>query len=118
MGIVVCGRVGAVGGRYDRLSAPPHRSGVPCVGGSVCADVCPSGLEVELCGDGTPHDRTRREIGMKRNVQQPVVATARKIRVVRFEDHLCTAATTKEFLVVQLEGIHTLMGCGQTGENP
>ena len=55
---------------------------------------------------------------MKRNVQQPVAATARKIRAVRFEDYLRMAATTKDFLVVQLEGNRTLIGFGQTGDNP
>ena len=118
MGAVVRGRAGAVGDWYDRLSAPPHRSGIPRAGGGVCADVCPPGLEVELCGDGAPHDRTRREVGMKRNAQQPVAATTRKIRAVRFENHLRAAVTTKDSLVVQLEGNRMPVGSGQTGDNP
>ena len=59
MGDVVCWCSFAVGSRVDLLAAPAHRSGVSCAGGGVCADVCPDWLEVELCGDGTPHDRTR-----------------------------------------------------------
>ena len=49
---------------------------------------------------------------MKRNAQQPVAATTRKIRAVQFDDHLRAAATTKDSLVVQLEV------CGQAGDNP
>lgn len=55
---------------------------------------------------------------MKRNVQQPVAATTRKIRAVRFDDHLRMVVTTKDSLVVQLEGNRMLVGCGQTGDNP
>ena len=40
------------------------------------------------------------------------MATTRKIRAVRFEARLCTEATTKDSLVVQLEV------CGQAGDNP
>ena len=54
---------------------------------------------------------------MKRNAQQPVAATTRKIRAVRFDGHLQMAATTKEFLVVQLEETRTPIGFGQIGDN-
>lgn len=118
VGAWVRGRAGVVGDLDDCRSAPPHRSGVSRAGGGVCADVCPPGLEVELCGYGTPHDRTRREIGMKRKVQQPVAATTRNIRAVRYDDHLRTVATTKESLVVQLEGNRMPIGFGQGDNTP
>lgn len=55
---------------------------------------------------------------MKQNIQQAAAATTRKIRAVRFEARLCTAATTKDSLVVQLEGNRTLIGFGKTEDNP
>ena len=117
VGVVVRGRSGVMGDWDVLLAAYAHASGVSRAGGGVCADVCPPGLEVELCGNGAPHSRTRKEDSMKQNIQQVAAATTRKIRAIRFEARLCTVATTKDSLEVQLEGTHTPISFGQTGDN-
>ena len=103
---------------YASPPAPSDGTSIPYPCGGVCTDVCPLGLEMELCGNDAPHDRTCGEVGMKWKVPQPLAATTRKIRAVRFDDHLRTVATAKDFLVVQLEENRMPIGFGQGDNNP
>ena len=104
MGVVVRGRAGVVGDRHDCLSAPPHRSGVSRTGGGVYNGICADWLEVELCGDGAPHSRTRKGERMRLRYASADPRGLRDLLAkgqVTFESHQRTAESAPEF---QLNG--------------